>query len=256
MRASFIRSAPNKGTVLWLGGWSMPDAVFESLRAALPEYRHLSVDLGRANSAAEMLLLAEQAARSAWDGFRKNSPLLVAGWSLGGLLALRLAELGLADGLVLLAATARFTRPKQESELGWRDIYIRRMRDGLVRDRETVEANFRELLFSEQEKQALPGKREHLPPAGSWSNKALAAGLELLQLENCLPRLGDIRLPALLVHGTADRICPYGAALELNAGLPFAKLITIDGGGHAPFLGSETQLADEIRRWRHEWQHQ
>lgn len=253
-RASFIHSAPNAGTVLWLGGWSMPDAVFESLRAALPEYRHLSVDLGRANSAAKMLLAAEQAARSACDGIHTTSPLLVAGWSLGGLLALRLAELGLADGLVLLAATARFTRPKQESDRGWRDIYIRRMRDGLVRDRETVEANFREVLFAEQEKQASPDG--HLPPAGSWSNSALAAGLELLQVENCLPRLGDIRLPALLVHGTADRICPYGAALELNEGLPFAKLITIVGGGHAPFLGSETQLADEIRRWRHEWRHE
>ena len=54
-----------------------------------------------------------------------RAPLLIGGWSLGGLLALRLAAKGLADGLVLFAATARFIRPKEQTDLGWAEPYVR-----------------------------------------------------------------------------------------------------------------------------------
>lgn len=109
--------ASTSGTILWLTGWSMTDTVFDRLRELLPGFHHVFVDYSDADSPEKMLLLTETAAEnmrssdiSTGNTRALHGPLLIGGWSLGGLLALRLAVKGLADGLVLFAATARFTR--------------------------------------------------------------------------------------------------------------------------------------------------
>ncbi|MFF2910726.1 alpha/beta fold hydrolase [Paenibacillus sp. NPDC057934] len=245
------------GTILWLCGWGMPDAVFDVTRELLPDFQHVSVDYSDAGSPEEMLLLTEIAVNNLLypDGeacrtkaFR--SSLLIGGWSLGSLLAMKLAIKGLADGLVLFGATARFTRSREESDLGWADVYVRKMIAGLAQNRQDVEAKFRQLISTEAEGEA--GLAESLPPIGSWTTPALIAGLQILRSEECLSQLKSITCPVFLVHGTEDRICSYGAALELMAQLPKANLLTIPDSGHAPFLGREHQIANELRRWWHE----
>ncbi|BBI35948.1 alpha/beta hydrolase [Cohnella abietis] len=255
-----VKTQPQtSGTILWLCGWSMPDTIFDRTRELLPDFHHISVDYSDADSPEEMLLLTERAVKKLLylDGEACRTkafhgPLLIGGWSLGGLLALRLAIQGFADGLVLFGATAQFTRSKEESDLGWADIYVRKMITGLVKDRQGVESKFRQLMFTESEWKTHLG--ECLPSIGSWTNPALIAGLQVLRSEECLSQLKSITCPVFLVHGTEDSICPYGAALELIAQLPKAKLLTIPACGHAPFLGREDQIANELRRWWHEQQ--
>jgi pimeloyl-ACP methyl ester carboxylesterase len=46
-------------------------------------------------------------------------------------------------------------------------------------------------------------------------------------------RLQDLRVPALLLHGTADVEIPFAAAEYLYAGLPTSALIPFVGGGHS-----------------------
>lgn len=241
-----VKTKPqSSGTIVWLCGWSMPDAIFDRTRELLPDFHHVSVDYSDADSPEKMLLMTEIAVKKAFHG-----PLLIGGWSLGGLLALRLAIKGFADGLVLFGATARFTRSNEESDLGWADIYVRKMITGLVQNRQGVETKFRQLIFTEAEWEADLGKS--LPPIGSWTTPALIAGLQILRSEECLSQLKSITCPVFLVHGTEDSICPYGAASELMAQLPKAKLFTIPACGHASFLGRENQIANELRRWWHE----
>ncbi|WP_419874682.1 alpha/beta hydrolase [Candidatus Pristimantibacillus sp. PTI5] len=253
------QGAGAKGTILWLPGWSMPDRVFDRLREQLPEFHHISADYRDADSPERMLLLSETAAesnRSADDSICDSNgfhgPLLIAGWSLGGLLALKLAAKGCADGLVLFAATARFTRSKDEADRGWPDAYVRQMIKGLMNDRQVVETKFRRNMFTEAEWDSDLG--DSLPHNGSWTTPALMAGLQLLRNEDCLPELPEIKCPVLLVHGTADMICPYGVASELAASLPRAELVAVPGSGHVPFLGREADIADKLRRWWDEHQ--
>lgn len=242
------------GTILWLMGWGMPDAVFDRLRLLLPDFRHISVDYSAADSPEEMLCLTDTAVRDLLfiEGSPSrervlHGPLFISGWSLGGLLALRLAAKGYVDGLVLFGATARFARPKEELDRGIADAYVRQMIKGISKDRHAVEVNFRKMMFTEQEWKA--GLAEFLSPMGGWTTQALLAGLQILRSEECLSQLPNINCPVLLIHGTEDRICPYGAGLELTAHLPQAKLMTLTGCGHAPFLGKEVHIADEWRRW-------
>ncbi|MFC5649951.1 alpha/beta hydrolase [Paenibacillus solisilvae] len=247
------------GTILWLTGWSIPDTVFNRLQALLPDFHHHSVDYSAADSPEEMLILIETAAvhvRSSNGPSSRaraiDSPLLIGGWSLGGLLALKLAGKGYADGLVLFAATARFTRAKEESDLGWADAFVRQMITGIMKDRLGVEAKFRQNMLTEEEWEAGQGKS--LPQEGSWTTPALIAGLQILRSEDCVPQLPEILCPVLLIHGTADKICPYGAASELAARLPQASLLSMPGCGHAPFMEREAFIADKMRRWWHEQQ--
>lgn len=238
----------HNGTILWLGGWSMTNAVFARLHAALPDFRHAAADYGAADSADEMVALTESAARNLRSP-ATGHPLLIAGWSLGGLLALRLAAQGLADGLVLLAATARFTRAREQADLGWPDVHVRRMAAALAKDRQAVETRFRQTLFTDAEWK--DGLAANLPPSGSWTTQALLSGLHVLRDVECLSRLPEIDCPVWLVHGREDQVCPYGAAEEMLSRLPHAELLSIAGCGHVPFMGRETILAEAIRRWWH-----
>jgi proline iminopeptidase len=47
-----------------------------------------------------------------------------------------------------------------------------------------------------------------------------------------------VKSPVLTVHGTKDRSAPYGGGREWALLLPNARLVTVDGGGHAPWIES------------------
>lgn len=229
------------GTILWLTGWSISNSVFDRLRELLPEYHHAAVDYGEADTQEEMIQLTEIAAKNI------QPPLLIGGWSLGGLLALRLAVKGIADGLLLFATTAKFIRPKGESDRGWADAYVRQMCAGLEKDREAVETKFRRMLFTDAEREMKID--QNLPPLGVWTVQALIAGLKILREEEALTQLTQIHCPVFVIHGTDDEICPFGAAIELASLIPQARLDAIPSSGHVPFLGREEEMAKRFRSW-------
>ncbi|MBW7475147.1 hypothetical protein K0T92_10345 [Paenibacillus oenotherae] len=95
MLQSQQRSSQNTGTILWLSGWSIADAAFDSLRGSLPEWRHAAAGYAHAESPEQFYAIADAAARECRQA--AAGPLLLAGWSLGSLIALRLAWNGLAN---------------------------------------------------------------------------------------------------------------------------------------------------------------
>lgn len=47
-------------------------------------------------------------------------------------------------------------------------------------------------------------------------------------------RLGDIRVPTVVLHGTADPFLPFGHGVALAAEIPGARLVALEGAGHEP----------------------
>ena len=58
--------------------------------------------------------------------------------------------------------------------------------------------------------------------------------------------LAAVRTPTLVVHGTHDRSAPYGGAREWAMLLPEARLVTVTGGGHAPWIEAPELVVGSI----------
>ncbi|MGQ4809347.1 Arylesterase [Candidatus Entotheonellaceae bacterium PAL068K] len=62
-------------------------------------------------------------------------------------------------------------------------------------------------------------------------------------------RLGEITVPALILHGTADEEVPFAEAERLHAGLPDAALIPFQGGGHGILVSHAVPYRQAIARF-------
>jgi pimeloyl-ACP methyl ester carboxylesterase len=61
-------------------------------------------------------------------------------------------------------------------------------------------------------------------------------------------RVGDIDVPFLVIHGTADPLIRYLHGVALAEAVPGAKLVTIEGGGHELHERDWDQMLDAIAR--------
>jgi pimeloyl-ACP methyl ester carboxylesterase len=61
-------------------------------------------------------------------------------------------------------------------------------------------------------------------------------------------RIGDLAVPLLVIHGTADPLFPHAHGVALAEAVPGATLVTIDGGGHELHERDWDQMLDAITR--------
>jgi pimeloyl-ACP methyl ester carboxylesterase len=59
-------------------------------------------------------------------------------------------------------------------------------------------------------------------------------------------RLGEIAVPFLVIHGTADPLFPHPHGAALAAAVPGARLVTIEGGGHELHERDWDRILEEI----------
>lgn len=64
------------------------------------------------------------------------------------------------------------------------------------------------------------------------------------------PRLRELKMPTLVIHGTGDTVIPVAIGKRLHAGIPNAELCEIAGAGHGVFDYPECQqtLRDWVRK--------
>ncbi len=67
---------------------------------------------------------------------------------------------------------------------------------------------------------------------GETTAEVLLESLRAIDGQSVVHLLSQVRVPTLAVHGTKDKIVPYGHAEKLAAALPDARLVTFEGGGH------------------------
>jgi proline iminopeptidase len=61
--------------------------------------------------------------------------------------------------------------------------------------------------------------------------------------------LSKIRTPVLTVHGTKDRSAPYGGGREWALELPNARLVSVEGAGHGPWIESPAKVLGAIEKF-------
>jgi pimeloyl-ACP methyl ester carboxylesterase len=84
--------------------------------------------------------------------------------------------------------------------------------------------------------------REHTRVVG---REGYVSRMRIIRDTDLRPRLGEIRVPALVVAGTADRLLDsVSAARLMAAGLPRARLKLLEGTGHTALLSGRVSVRD------------
>jgi len=94
------------------------------------------------------------------------------------------------------------------------------------------------------------------PDAHRWGMQILRrstpqAAIDLLRCRLAATvdtRVGDIRIPALLIHGDEDRITPFADSRRLAREMPQAELHVLEGQGHVPIVTVPAKVAALIER--------
>ncbi|MCC6303010.1 MAG: pimeloyl-ACP methyl ester esterase BioH [Gammaproteobacteria bacterium] len=238
-----------------LHGWGLHGGVWEDVaRDLATDHRVTRVDLpghGRSAPPVDGATLEDFAAAVA-GALPPRCDLI--GWSLGGMVALRLAadHPDRVGRLILVAATPQFVvRP------GWKHALAPEVLDGFAaRLRADPAGTVRQFLAlqvlgSEQERPALARLRALLSAAPAPHPAALDAGLAILRGTSLLPLLDRIVPPVTLIHGRRDTLIPWTAARAMQERLPQARLHLLPGAAHAPFLSHAEEFLRLTREALH-----
>ena len=237
--------------IVLIHGWGLHGGVFEDLAARLARTHEVIVpDLpGHGRSPAGQL---SPAAVSRQLMERVGGEAVWLGWSLGGLVALSAAQQFHAQltRLVLIGATPKFVQGT-DWKAGMSESTFKEFTDSLLKDYRATLLRFLSLQVGRDDagREVLRALRARLFAHGEPGVNALQAGLEVLARTDLRAQLKDIHTPTLLIQGEYDRLSAPAAAEFMAHNLPQARLVTITGAGHAPFLSHPQELEDEVRKF-------
>ena len=184
---------------------------------------------------------------------KKLDNVCLVGWSLGGMVSLKLAATlkGRIGRLVLIGTTVRFVQSGDFKAAVPKDI-VKRIHDRMKKDFEGTLKWFYRFCFSPHERsrgefgEVLKLLGDFITPLNA---PALLAGLELLMELDIRHVLADITAPTLIIHGADDRICPPQAADFLKNGLKDSRVRLLKEAGHAPFLTAPGEVNGLIEKF-------
>ena len=221
-----------------LHGWGLHGGIWTDVRHRLGERSLLSPDLPGYGATP---MVSPYTADTLADALAAVMPpaCVVLGWSLGGMVALAWAARRPEQvrALVLVGTTPAFVNRD-----GWTRGLAPGVLDGFARD---LSRDYRATLLRFLALQARGGEaarevvgrlRSLVFQRGEPHPEVLAAGLELLRSVDLRSRVGQVRCPALVVHGGHDTLCPWQAGRWLAEHLPQARLALHERASHAPFL--------------------
>ncbi|HUM94500.1 MAG TPA: pimeloyl-ACP methyl ester esterase BioH [Candidatus Competibacter sp.] len=237
--------------VVLLHGWGMHSGVWEDVAEALYDHHRVTV-----------VDLPGHGFSRAWDGRHDLDALCRAvaaatpataawvGWSLGGLVAQRLAVSAPArvNRLVLVNSSPCFTRrPDWPHAIALPVLH--QFAQDLRRDHRAVLKRFiaLEVHGSERASAQLHRLKGMLFQHGEPALAALESGLTILETADLRPDWPRIACPTLLLMGQRDQLVPAQAGAELVERLPDGRLKVFERAGHAPFFSHPGEFVAELR---------
>lgn len=240
-----------------LHGWAMSAAVFKEMADLLADdYQLFIPDLpghGESSPPPRYDLKTYAAGLSGWLQETVPSPCAVLGWSLGGMLALELAQNDklAVEKLVLVGTTPQFTIGDDWPH-GLPATQVRALSRNLGRRFEKTLGEFFALSFAGEDisSQRIREIRRFAVFNNPLPDKEAALGcLEILAVQNQRESLAGISQPSLILHGRLDQVAPVEAGQALAKALPQSQFVEFPDVSHGPFLSQPEAVADEVRRF-------
>ncbi|MFT5140594.1 MAG: pimeloyl-[acyl-carrier protein] methyl ester esterase [Lysobacterales bacterium] len=183
--------------------------------------------------------LSEQAPKASWLG-----------WSLGGLIAAKVAleYPEYIDRLILLGTNPSFVKTNDWEHAQDPQVF-EDFSASLEKDLAQTLARFNHLqvagsLNARNTLRLLQANQPQLPAI-----EALRCGLKILSAQDLSKELQNIKTPSLVVGGSLDALVPIDAVRMTARRIPGAKLHVCDGAGHAPFLSHSQELFSVISQF-------
>lgn len=186
---------------------------------------------------------------------RFEHPLTVCGWSMGGQIALRWAvrHPRRVQRLILVSSTPCFVQND-----GWDCAMVSETLSGFSAAlTENYAQTLRRFLAlqmrgSDNERDLLSSSRVKLFNRGEPDLLALQAGLDILRDSDQRSALAGIVTPTLVIAGERDTLTPLAASQYMAATIKAARLATIKGAAHAPFLSHPEIFIEHLKNFLHE----
>lgn len=180
---------------------------------------------------------------------RNGGKTFIAGWSLGGMIALETALYWpeLVKGLIIISSTPKFCLGPGWST-GTPTGAIRAMLLGLKHDPHTVFKSFYENVMALSKDAEVAVKAKTALAAG-MNPRELIYGLEYLRDKDFSGKLQSLAIPALIIHGRLDSIINVESARQLNRLLALSSLRVYDDYGHGLPCQNPQAVAEDIMRF-------
>jgi pimeloyl-[acyl-carrier protein] methyl ester esterase len=233
-----------------LHGWGLHGGVWHGLAAELaPAFRLHLVDLpGHGHSRATEFGTLDAAADAVAAAVPHGAALC--GWSLGGLVAMRLAtrHAGRLRAIALVSTTPCFAK-RDDWPHAMARATLENFAAGLRDDPARTIRTFVNLnaLGGPHARERMKELAALLVERGTPSSDTLAAGLAVLHDEDLRGEAAAIDLPAAVIHGARDALVPDAAGRWLAAALPFARFTGIPDAAHLPFVSHPATVAQALR---------
>ncbi len=242
----YVESAGSGFPLVMLHGWGMHGGIWDDcipelarrwrvVRPDLPGHGRSPALPGHADLDAMVESVASHCPRE----------MMLLGWSLGGLVAIRMAARlpQRVLRLVLVAATPRFVSGP-EWPCAVAPSVLESFGRGLSGDYRRTVRDFLTLQVRGDERavELLRDLKTRVFAHGDPDPGALQQGLELLAETDLRGDLEDIGQPSLVLSGERDRITPPEAGRRMAESLPRATFLSIQGASHAPFLSHRSEF--------------
>jgi len=168
-----------------------------------------------------------------------SSKISLLGWSLGGLIAQRMAALypEFVRKLILVSSSACFAN-KHDWNDGIDAAILEQFSAELGNNYQQTLDRFLAVQFmgSAKPKEHLKLARKLIAMKTTPKTSALQQGLDLLKKTDLRAGLSAIKCPCLLLSGDRDTLIPTRAIRFIGSQIPQARCYLFKGASHAPFL--------------------
>ncbi len=175
------------------------------------------------------------------DGLGITGPAAVCGLSMGGYIAFELVRRHPARVGALIIADSRAGPDTPEAAKNRRDQAAKVLSTGTS----AVSDGMVQKLFAEAADQELKDQwRERM--RRSPEKGVAAALLAMAERPDSMPTLATLRVPALFIVGSEDRITPVEVAAEMAETAPGGRLVEIEGAGHMTPVERPAEFAASV----------
>ncbi len=236
--------------IVMLHGWGMHSGVWRQFAEELARfYRVICVDLpghGRSLSvdAFELSAVAKKIV-----GEIGESPCCWLGWSMGGLVALEIAQQfpERVSALIFIAANPCFVEREQWS--GMNLEVLEAFAENLIANAPATLMRFLALQLHGLPEMApmLKVLKHQVLECSPPSPEVLRSGLTALQQQDLRNVFANLICPVLGIYGRLDTLVPKTVAKDLAVLLPHCHIEVLPQAGHVPFLSHPQEVVRTIR---------